>query len=68
MDTLFAGDVYIRLAEDNTGFVCTVKYGKFYSTATEFALEQSPAPAVSDEMAPALARKRLSRRATSEEQ
>lgn len=37
MNTLFAGDVYIRLADDNTGFVCTVKYGKFNSRATEFA-------------------------------
>jgi hypothetical protein len=68
MNTLFAGNVYIRLADDNSGFVCTIRYGKFYSKATEFALHQSPPPVVSDEMAPALARKRSSRRAASGQQ
>jgi len=38
MNTLFAQDVYIRLAEDNSAFVCTIKWGGFFSKMTEFAL------------------------------
>jgi hypothetical protein len=68
MNTLFAREVYIRLTDDKSGFVCTVTDGKFYTKATEFALHRRPAPDVLDEKALVLARKGSSRLAASEEQ
>ena len=38
-ETLFAREVYIRLAEDKSGFVCTVGLGPFISKSVEFALK-----------------------------
>jgi hypothetical protein len=60
-------EIYIRLAEDQTAFVCMVKYGNF-STAAEFPLKREAIPDVPDEKALVFARKRSSRRACSVEQ
>ena len=68
MSTKIAGEVHIRIADDQAGFVCTVKYGKFSAMATEFALHWRPTPDVLDEKVLVLARKRSSRLATREEQ
>jgi hypothetical protein len=66
MTTQVAGEVYIRIADDQTGFVCTVKYGKFSAMVTEFALQGRPTPDVLDEKVSMLARKRSSRLARRE--
>jgi len=68
LNTLFAQEVYIRLADDNASFVCTVKYGRLYAKATEFALHRQSTPDVLDEKVLVLVRKRWSRRDASEEQ
>jgi hypothetical protein len=68
MNTLFAPEVYIRLADDQASFVCTVKYTKFCAKATEFALHRVPTPDVSDEKVLVLVRKRSSHLAMPEEQ
>lgn len=39
MKTLFEQEVYIRLTDDMSGSVCTVKYGE-YTEATEFPLHR----------------------------
>jgi hypothetical protein len=67
MNTFLEQEVYIRLAEDQTAFVCTVKYGNF-STATEFPLKGEPIADVANEKALSFARRRASRQARSEEQ
>lgn len=67
MNTLFEQEVYIRLADDNASFVCTVKYARLYAKVTEFALDRLPTPDVLDEDAPVLARKRSLRRAASDD-
>jgi hypothetical protein len=67
MKTLFEQEVYIRLTDDMSGFVCTVKY-RGYSKATEFSFNRQLASGVSDEKASVLARKRSSRLATLVEQ
>ncbi len=38
MNNLFVQDIYIRLAEDDSAFFCTVKCGRFSSKTTEFKL------------------------------
>jgi hypothetical protein len=63
-----AEEVYIRLVDDKSGFVCTVKYGGVYAKATEFALNCPPTPDVLDEKALVLVRKRSQRSASSEGQ
>jgi hypothetical protein len=68
MSTLIAGEVYIRIADDQAGFVCTVKDGKFSAMLTELALHWRPTPDVLGEKVLVLARKRSSRLATREEQ
>ena len=68
MKIRFTQEVYIRLANDQTGFVCTVKYGKLYSKATEFPLKCEPIPDVLEVKAPTLLRKRSSARAEREAQ
>jgi hypothetical protein len=68
MSAQIAGEVYIRIADDQAGFVCTVKYGKFSAMSTEFALHWRPTPDVLDEKVLVLARKRSSRLATREQQ
>jgi len=67
MNTLLRREVYIRLADDESGFVCTVQYGKFHAKATEFALHCESTPGPSDEKVPVFARRRPSRWAESEE-
>ena len=67
MSTLIAGEVYIRIADDLAGFVCTVKYGKSSARVTEFALHWRPTPDVLDEKVLVPPGKRSSRLATSEE-
>ena len=42
MNALFGGEVYIHLTDDEAGFICTVKRGRFYVKATEFALDGQP--------------------------
>ena len=64
MNTLFARDVYIRLAEDNSAFLCTIKRGRFYSKTTEVALNCQPVPEPVDALVPM---KRRSSRWASEE-
>lgn len=49
MKTLFAKEVSIRLAEDGRKFICTTKYGRFYSKTTEVSLTCQPAPDTRDE-------------------
>ena len=68
MNTLFGGEVYIRLTDDEAGFVCTVKRGQFYIKATEFALKGQPLTSASDEKSLVLARRQSSRWAASSEQ
>ncbi len=41
-ESLFAREVYIRLAEDGGGFVYTVRWGRFLSRAAEFGVEGHP--------------------------
>lgn len=66
MKTLFEQQVYIRLTDDMSGFVCTVKYGG-YTKVTEFPLHRQLTSDL-DVKALVLARKRSSRLAASEEQ
>ena len=67
MNILLTREVYIRLADDESGFVCTVKYGKRYAQATEFVLDCPPTPGLLDEKVAVLAKKRPLRWAESEE-
>ena len=39
---LFAREVGIRLTDDLSGFVCTVRRGWFHTKADEFAVEPRP--------------------------
>ena len=39
---LFAREVGIRLTDDLSGFVCTVRRGWFHTKADEFAVERRP--------------------------
>jgi hypothetical protein len=41
-ESLFGREVYIRLAEDCSGFVCTVRRGRFLSKSAEFVVEGRP--------------------------
>jgi len=52
MNKLFAKDIYIRLAEDKSAFVCTTKWGRFFSKIIEFALRCQRTPEPVDEKAP----------------
>lgn len=67
MNELFEGEVYIRLTDNEAGFICTVKRGQLYEKATEFALDDQPFTTASDEKSLVLARRRSSRRAASRE-
>jgi len=66
MSALFAKEVYIRLT-DHQSMVCTVKYGRFYSKAAKFALRPQPGPALQEDAALVLARKRSARRSAPEQ-
>ena len=61
MNRLFAQDVYIRLAEDNSAFACTIKYGRFYSKTNEVALNCQLIPETVDEKAMMPLKRRSSR-------
>lgn len=67
MNTLFARNVYIRLAEDNSAFVCTIKRGRFYSKTTEVALNCQLIPEPVDEKALVPIKRRSSRWASEEQ-
>jgi hypothetical protein len=43
LEALFAKEVSIRLVEEEAAFVCTVRYGGFLGSATQFALQAAPA-------------------------
>jgi len=60
MNTLFTKDVYIRLAEDKSAFVCTTKWGRFFSKMTEFALRCQRTPEPVDQNAPVPLKRRSS--------
>jgi hypothetical protein len=49
MNTIFSRDVYIRLAEDDSAFACTIKYARFFSKTTEFLLNCELMPEPVDE-------------------
>ena len=59
MNALFAKEVSIRLAEDGKKFVCTTKYGRFFSRTTEVSLNCQPAPDTVDDNAVVPLKKRL---------
>jgi len=59
MNGFFGREVYIRLTDNETGLVCTVKYGKFWVKSTAFGLQLTPEAL--EEKALVLARKRPSR-------
>ena len=59
MNKFFGRELYIRLAGDEGAFVCTTKYGKFYSKAKKFLLHELTPPA-EHETGPAPVRKRRS--------
>jgi hypothetical protein len=56
MNRFFGRELYIRLASDEGAFVCTTKYGKFYSQAKKFLLHEL-APWAAHESEPAPVRK-----------
>jgi len=64
MNKLIPEEVYIRLAEDSSGFVCTIKYGKFDTRVTEFALDGLPTADVADRKLVLARKSSFSRRAT----
>jgi hypothetical protein len=41
-ESLFGREVYIGLTEDCSGFVCTVRRGRFLSKSAEFVVEGRP--------------------------
>jgi hypothetical protein len=60
MRTLFGREVYIRLSEDGTHFISTVKYGKFFTRTKQLALKCEPAPEGLEDHSLAPVRKRFS--------
>jgi hypothetical protein len=60
MKTLFRREVYIRLAEDGTAFVSTVKYGGFFSRTIAIPLNRQPLPDSAEDKALVPQRKRSS--------
>lgn len=51
MKELFAKHVSIRLADDGRKFVCTTKYGRFFSRSTEVSIECGSLPEPREEKA-----------------
>jgi hypothetical protein len=43
MKMLFGREISVRLAQDGSSVVCTVKYGKFFSRTHKVALNSEPA-------------------------
>ena len=56
MKTFFGRESYIRLAQGEDAFVCTTRYGKFYTKAKKFLLRELK-PADDDEMQTPLRKK-----------
>lgn len=67
MDTLFAQEVYIRIAEDNSAFLCTIRRGRFYSKTAEFPLNCQVIPEPVDEKTPVPLKRRNSHWASEEQ-
>ena len=44
MNQFLAQEIYIRLAEDNSAFVCTIRRGKFRIKMVEFRLAEQIIP------------------------
>jgi hypothetical protein len=59
MNSLFTKDVYIRLADDNSAFVCTIKRGGLYAKTTEFGLTCLITAEPADENAPVRLKQRF---------
>jgi len=57
MKALFSREVYIRLSEDGTALLSTVKYGRFYSKTTAIPLTQQPLPETVEDKAQVRVRK-----------
>jgi hypothetical protein len=66
MNTLFSQEIYIRLTEDNSAFLCTIKRGRFYSKSTEVALNCQAVPEPVGEKALVALKRRSSRWASEE--
>ena len=66
MNSLFTKDIYIRLADNNSAFLCTIKRGRFYSKTTEVALNCELVPEPVDEKALVPMKRRSSRWASDE--
>ncbi|MBZ5611380.1 MAG: hypothetical protein LAP38_24215 [Acidobacteriia bacterium] len=64
---LLEGKVYIRLTEDFSAFVCTVRYAGIFSKAAEYSLDVPAAPELRDERNVTLGRRRSRGRAASEQ-
>ncbi len=58
MKALFRREVTIRLSEDGTAFVSTVKYGRFFSKTTAIPLNRQPLPESVEDKALVPVRKR----------
>lgn len=58
MNNLFAQDIYIRLAEDNSAFICTIKCGRFSSKTIEFSLNEPVMPEAEEARVPAPLKRR----------
>ena len=41
----FQKEVFIRLADDGSGFTCRIRYGKLFSKTTEFVISEKAIPA-----------------------
>lgn len=48
MKAFFEKEISIRLADEGGKFVCTTKYGKFFSRTTEVSLSQPKPEAIED--------------------
>lgn len=62
MNSFLSREVYIRIADDQAAFVCTVKRGILYSRTTVVPLIGQPAAGDMDGKSLMLARKRLVRK------
>jgi hypothetical protein len=51
---LFTKEVYIRLTDSGSTFMCTVQYGTFYSRVTEFLVDSKAATSLHRTAATAL--------------
>lgn len=65
MNNFFAQDIYIRLAEDHSAFLCTIQCGRFSSKTVEFSLNEpvifENEPEVEEDKVPAPPKRRNER-------